>query len=92
MRMELFTIRDKIIKEWNATPNITSWMAHNFLSDWTAEERKKLNGIDYANRQIEHDAPIHIVDNTSFTGESLNWCDTDNPKSVSKCTPIKNQG
>jgi hypothetical protein len=90
--MELFTIRDKIIKEWNATPGVTSFMGHNFLSDWTAEERKRLNGINYANRQIEHDAPLHVVDNTSFTGESLNWCDTDNPKGVSKCTPIKNQG
>lgn len=92
-RMELFSVRDKIIKEWNARPNITSYMGHNFLSDWTDDERKKLNGINYANRQTEHDAPVHKAEsNVSFTGETLNWCDTDNKFGVSKCTPIKNQG
>ncbi len=91
--MKLFSVRDKIIKEWNARPNITSYMGHNFLSDWTDDERKKLNGINYANRQTEHDAPVHKAEsNVSFTGETLNWCDTDNKFGVSKCTPIKNQG
>lgn len=36
MRMGLFAERDSIIKAWNANPNQTSTMGHNFLSDMTA--------------------------------------------------------
>jgi hypothetical protein len=89
--MALFSVRDKIIKEWNARPDITSYMGHNFLSDWTDAERKRLNGINYANRQTVHKAPIHKDEsNTSFSGETLNWCDTTNKFATSKCTAIKN--
>jgi hypothetical protein len=77
--MELFSIRDKIIKEWNVKPNVTSFMGHNFLSDWTDVERKRLNGLDYANRQTVHNVPIHKANsNVIVAGETFNWCDTTN--------------
>ena len=91
LRMELFAERDQIIKEWNARPDVTSKMGHNFLSDWTADERKKLNGINYENRQIEHNVPFHQVTewkSNQATLQTVNWCSS----TVNKCTPIKNQG
>ena len=91
LRMELFAERDQIIKEWNARPDVTSKMGHNFLSDWTADERKKLNGINYENRQIEHNVPFHQVTESKSnqtTLQTVNWCSS----TVNKCTPIKNQG
>jgi len=44
-RLALFTAKDTLISEWNARDDVTSLMEHNFLSDWTRAEIKKLNNI-----------------------------------------------
>ena len=48
-RMEIFMVTNKIITEWNASPNQTSTMGHNFLSDMTLDEKKNLRGLDMSN-------------------------------------------
>lgn len=42
MRKALFLSVDSEIKEWNSKEGITSFMGHNFMSDYTPAERKAL--------------------------------------------------
>jgi C1A family cysteine protease len=90
MRLELFTALDKEIKEWNATPGVTSQMGHNFLSDWTYAEKLRLRGLNLPHTPEEptHFAPEGYVKALS----TFDWCDTTNSKNVNECSPIKNQG
>jgi hypothetical protein len=44
MRLENFIAIDKFIEEWNAQENKTSTVGHNFLSDWTQEEKDIISG------------------------------------------------
>jgi hypothetical protein len=44
MRFANFVAIDDFITEWNSNPENTSTVGHNFLSDWTAAEKKALNG------------------------------------------------
>jgi len=56
-RMEIFAEVDAQIDEFNATET-SSRHAHNFLSDYTKEERKAMNGyinMDHA----DADAEVH---------------------------------
>ena len=39
MRMRNFVASDSFIEEWNADLTNTHRVGHNFLSDWTAEEK-----------------------------------------------------
>jgi len=89
MRMELFTTIDKEIKEWNATEGITSTMGHNYLSDYTQEEKKALRGLAQSSEQHEatHFAPEGYVQALS----TFNWCNTSNSTGQDQCSPIKNQ-
>ena len=59
-------------------------MGHNFLSDWTAEEKKKLNGLNPQTRQ-ESNGPVSKAAATNATPETWDWCTAPN----NKCTPIK---
>ena len=45
--MQLFLEVDNTINAWNSNPQRTSEMGHNFMSDWTTEEKKKLNGLTF---------------------------------------------
>lgn len=90
MRQALFTARNQIIEEWNADETNTSRMAHNFLSDWTAEEQKSLRGLDTSFEP--NDEPTHFADANEANADTVNWCSTQNSMGVSKCTPVKNQG
>ena len=60
MRLENFVKIDNFIDEWNANEENTSSVGHNFLSDWTTEEKKKLAGV--LNAENEPDVPLHKFD------------------------------
>ena len=60
MRLENFVKIDKFIDEWNANKENTSMVGHNFLSDWTTDEKKKLTGA--FRDENEPDAPLHKSD------------------------------
>ena len=50
--MQLFLEVDNSINAWNSNPRRTSEMGHNFMSDWTTEEKKKLNGLTFPDHSI----------------------------------------
>ena len=60
MRLENFEKTDAFIDEWNANNEKTSTVGHNFLSDWTVEEKKKLTGA--IRDESIPDAPLHPFD------------------------------
>ena len=64
MRLANFLEADAFIQEWNADPTNTHVVGHNFLSDWTAEEKAKLTqlgkGTSFKNERA--DIPQHKVD------------------------------
>jgi hypothetical protein len=60
MRLENFVKIDNFIDEWNANKENTSTVGHNFLSDWTTDEKKKLTGA--LRDENEPDAPLHKFD------------------------------
>ena len=88
-RMNLFMVANAAITAWNANPDKTSTMGHNLLSDMTFDEKKNLRGLDMSN-DVEQDRPLHAVGD--IMADQLDWCSSTNPKGVTKCTPIKNQG
>lgn len=45
MRFELFVVHNAMITSWNNTPDITSTMGNNFLSDYTEAEKANLSGL-----------------------------------------------
>ena len=45
MRMSNFLETDALVQEWNADLTHTHVVGHNFLSDWTAEEKAKLTRL-----------------------------------------------
>ena len=90
-RMALFQKTNTFVKEWNSQPNQTSTVGHNFISDMTEEEKKGLRGLlEDGTERVE--APLHQVLPGDTYDNTIDWCTTTNPKGVSKCTPIKNQG
>ena len=64
MRMRNFAETDVFIEEWNADLTNTHRVGHNFLSDWTAEEKSKLTqlgkGTTFENPR--KDVPLHKVE------------------------------
>lgn len=82
MRLGLFTVRDKIIKEWNADETNTSRMGHNFLSDWTEAEQAKLRGLSGEPMA----ATTKFVKTTNQLAPSVNWVTAGN------VGPVKDQG
>ena len=90
-RMALFQKTNTFVKEWNSQPNQTSSVGHNFISDMTEEEKKKLRG--YIHEKAPADTPVHQLSGVANSYDTtINWCSVTNPKGVDKCTPIKNQG
>lgn len=89
MRMELFSIRNQEIIQWNAMPQ-TSSMGHNFLSDWTPEEQAKLRGL--LPEMNDHNEPTFFAQANETYNEFLNWCSATNSFGETRCTPVKNQG
>jgi len=57
MRLENFVKNDDFIDMWNANKENTSKVGHNFLSDWTTDEIKKLNSA--IRDENEPDEPLH---------------------------------
>ena len=90
MRQELFTALDKEIKEWNATPGVTSKVGHNFLSDWTAAEKAAIRGL--TEPDVVREEPTHFAPEGYKSVPTFNWCDTTNPMSQSQCSPVNQQG
>ena len=74
MRMRNFAETDAFIEEWNADPTNTHRVGHNFISDWSAEEKEKLTqlgkGKNFVNPRT--DVPIHQVQNQA-TPSYWNW-------------------
>ena len=58
-RMALFEKTDTFIKEWNSKPDQTNTVGHNFISDMTEEEKKKLRGLNLEYIAERDDAPMH---------------------------------
>lgn len=44
LRLENFAKVDAFIEEWNSNKELTSNVGHNFLSDWTDDEKKIFHG------------------------------------------------
>lgn len=48
MRMRNFMETDAFIEEWNADPTNTHRVGHNFISDWSAEEKENSPTLEKA--------------------------------------------
>lgn len=81
MRLQNFADVEKFIQEWNANKENTSTVGHNFLSDWTAEEKKRLNGYG-GERPVPKEAGIHQLDENQTAPTSVNWVTTGNVGAV----------
>lgn len=75
MRLSNFLEIDTFIQEWNADLTHTHVVGHNFISDWTAEEKTKLTqlskGLTFENPRT--DIPKHQVDLGVTPPASWNW-------------------
>ena len=75
MRMRNFISSDDFIQEWNADSTNTHRVGHNFLSDWTAEEKAKLTqlgkGTSFENPR--KDVQVHQIDENQAIPTSWNW-------------------
>jgi hypothetical protein len=75
MRMSNFLETDAFVQEWNADLTHTHVVGHNFISDWTAEEKAKLTqlgkGTTFKNPRT--DIPQHQVDLGATPPASWNW-------------------
>jgi hypothetical protein len=61
MRLQIFSVVDEFIEKHNADVNKTSTVGHNFLSDWTADEKKRLTGF-VSKTADPAEAPLHPMD------------------------------
>ena len=75
MRLSNFLKTDAFVQEWNADLTNTHVVGHNFLSDWTAEEKAQLTqlgkGKSFKNNRT--DIPVHQVDLGATPPASWNW-------------------
>ncbi len=62
MRMSLFLTTDSFIQEWNADLANTHTVGHNFMSDWTAEEKKVLTKLGVSFRGASANVPHHYAE------------------------------
>jgi C1A family cysteine protease len=84
LRAAMFAKFDAEIKEINARET-TSVHGHNFLSDWTAEEKTRLMGLKNMPRVKKTPTPEVEVDIVGIP-TSVDWV------SAGKVNPIQNQG
>jgi len=84
LRAAMFAKFDAEIKEINARET-TSVHGHNFLSDWTAEEKTRLMGLKNMPRVKKTPTPEVEVDIVGIP-TSVNWV------SAGKVNAIQNQG
>jgi C1A family cysteine protease len=84
MRLENFLAIDKFIEEWNADTSNTSTVGHNFMSDWTREEKKRLNGL----AEVPKETPKNVfkADANQTLPNAWNWF------TEGAVTPVLNQG
>ena len=84
MRLENFLAIDKFIEEWNADTSNTSTVGHNFMSDWTREEKKRLNGL----AEVPKETPKNVfkAEANQTLPNAWNWF------TEGAVTPVLNQG
>jgi C1A family cysteine protease len=88
LRFERFRAIDAEIKKFIATET-TSTHGHNFLSDWTAEEKTRLLGLKNVARDEQDMADkVFVAQNGLTLPSSVNWV-TVTPAVVN---PVKDQG
>ena len=73
MRMGLFLTADAFIEEWNADLTNTHTVGHNFLSDWTAEEKKVLTKLGGTFREAPTNVPRHFAEANLVAPAYWNW-------------------
>jgi C1A family cysteine protease len=56
------------------------------MSDWTSEEKKRLNGLAQAPKEISKDVPVFKADANQSIPSSINWF------TLGAVTPVLNQG
>jgi len=81
MRLQNFANVDEFIAQWNANKENTSSVGHNFISDWTAEEKKRLNGYG-GERGVPAEALPHPMDENQSVPASVDWVSTGNVGAV----------
>lgn len=72
LRLSLWSEVDQTIKEWNADPSVTSWMGHNFLSDYTFEEKAALRGLA-PEGESHHDEEFTAIDHHVGAYATFDW-------------------
>jgi cathepsin L len=85
LRQENFAAFDAFVQASNANANSpSSYRAgHNFLSDWTTEEKNQLLGLK--DMPLEDDLEeVDTVEDVNLA-TAFNWCDE------GKCTAVKDQ-
>jgi hypothetical protein len=75
MRLANFAAIDDFITEFNSNPENTSTVGHNFLSDWTAAEKKVLNG--YLG-EIEPIGDVPEVETNQSVPAAFDWINNGN--------------
>jgi C1A family cysteine protease len=73
MRTGLFHATNAFIEEWNANLTNTHTVGHNFLSDWTAEEKKVLTSLGGTSRKAPANVPRHFAEANLVAPSSWNW-------------------
>jgi cathepsin L len=84
LRKDLFKATHEVIKELNAQET-TSTHGHNFLSDWTPEERQKLLGL----QGMKKEQVLYAPEPEALPGaypSSFDW------RTYGVVNPVKNQG
>ena len=81
-RKNEFMKKDAIIEEWNNGDN-SHTLAHNFMSDWTHEEYKRLLGYK---PEMKLGARKEVMLPTDNLQDDINWV------TKGAVTPVKNQG
>ena len=82
MRFELFAETNAIIKFWNESGEMTSTMGHNFLSDYTVQEKANLRGYKGDEKRRNE---VATFDNSPVPN-AVNWV------TAGKVGPVKDQG
>jgi len=83
--MAIFMDTYAVVEAHNANPNKTHTLATNFMSTWTADERKRLNGYRAPSEEQMHMMKVQQKEFVDIPS-SKDWRDD------GAVTPVKNQG